>query len=1683
MIESNVLNFVEIGDSIQLMNVYSKGFIIKMFKIFKILNYYKISNLIIQIIFKIVFFIQLIYLSIIGMQKKDDKLIKLIKSIEKIIFLPYNINDKKSYYFYLICCFIICLFFILSLIYIIIIVNKNNIKKISEFPIKFISLFNLLLQNYGLCQFINIFLLSIKCSEKRHIYIKLKCFSETKHLIIVIISIILLIIVIFYSFILSIYINDIGNLQNESNIIRVNTNFELLEFTFSLIFYIFCFIQKYYLDFEKENYIYIAQGIIFCFSLIIIVYIYRSLYFYYQNLNYLYIFGWSTITWFSFCIIIKNIIKLNNSLLFFLFGMVIFYLALYFIENNRIDYCLTELNIFEAKNLKQIETYIHYLILLLTENSNSSRIIITGIINNFQEIISSSIELIEKSNKFMNNKYLNKKFERNEIKFKIYNIILLIYDYYFDKPNYKNNVLFLLCYFYINHLKNYTYPSYLCSIIKINNHKEMFLKYLLMEKSKKFQIDKLTKNFKKEKIKNIEIGAVIQYNYLIENFKLKIYDATSNQIEYFDILKNTNNTPKTTPNFLKTGNAIIKLRKEIIEHWKKILKLNPFNEENERDYMLYVENIIQDYDLSQKERLKSNQSRNIKLFEKNNIYYQIFDKDNCAVALIDGYINNGKILYSTPNFPGLFNYQPKDCIGITIYDLQPPNVAKYHKEIVEYSLKYSNLTTIYNKYVRAVLKGKNNSIYNINAFIKCLPSLKRGLIYIGLIEKIKDETFTFITDNNFKITCMSDPLSLSEGSVTLGKNAAYGMTPNIIGHHIALVIPEILKYLEVNEDGNIMFLKDNIELKAYLYPNVNGFAEYEKKIELILNKIRQTGKLINEEENKRDSSLIAFGSSLNLNLTKFPKIKSNDSEYRELIRDLNSEFGDKKYNIFFKVLISSFINGKYWYYRFLITNNIIILYNNKNEQTSLKEEEQLIENDGTINSKNKGLSLIPKTKYIYNKYYKGIKIEINEDSKLLMNEKENNNINNQNLFLEANKETSSLKNNNIFYKLKSYIIDNKEPKYISYARIILLLYCLVSIVIIYIDVERAQSKLNNLKDYLSQNLFFNKTKISTSCLYSTAVNLKSIKYEQQMFLDCKNESCHNVYSSLFYECFNVLRENMEGFLYYDSDFQDIFHTRRDVTIYALDYVTFIHTLMDTGNYMFLFSSNALLIYHNRETYLNNYNSTVDAYVENLLNLTNYFTLTEEIKGFSKREIMEKLKEERFKKSYVIFFINLIIFLGSFFILCYFSIRLYNTEIYFAKKLIKFSNPKFEYYLKYLEDIKKRLRNDTGEEDDNVFGEKENNSEEEGSENKKKDENKEKSNEVDLKKTMKDSKKKDRKKMSNKLAKITQQRNEKYKVMSKYFLFNTILFSIKFSSLLIIYMSYYLIINRVFNNNRSSFIEFDQISNTISGYFREIAIILVKIRKQDENNIEFSLLKNNAINLLKNNTSSIVNFNNKNYSYDMLNELESQYYKYNYEEYEVPIIGNLILPLIKDVSETDSTSPEAKLKQFFNGDSCSLMFDKEEDIFSFNNCLTFWSSIFLQGFEQVLLQLNIVINNYLKYIDDYNNGFKTYENILDSIDSLYKFFDLYYIPGYLAVNKYFKIIREKKIDKFNSHFDIIKWIYIIIAILLCLLLFLVIYSFKIILTSFLNFIAILPIHYLIEDEDFYEDVVKLEKKLY
>ena len=149
-----------------------------------------------------------------------------------------------------------------------------------------------------------------------------------------------------------------------------------------------------------------------------------------------------------------------------------------------------------------------------------------------------------------------------------------------------------------------------------------------MEDIKDYLIEKFAKNSNnKETIKHVQIGSIILYNTYINSFKIKIYDAACNQIDYFDILKNNTTSHKSTKNFLKLGETILSLRKEILDLWNKIITLNPFSDENEKDYMLYLETIIQDEDLAQKEEKRYNQIKMSKLSEKKNIYHSLFLKE------------------------------------------------------------------------------------------------------------------------------------------------------------------------------------------------------------------------------------------------------------------------------------------------------------------------------------------------------------------------------------------------------------------------------------------------------------------------------------------------------------------------------------------------------------------------------------------------------------------------------------------------------------------------------------------------------------------------------------------------------------------------------------------------------------------------------------------------------------------------------------------------------------------------------------------------------------------------------------------------------------------------------------------------------------------------------------------------
>ena len=308
-----------------------------------------------------------------------------------------------------------------------------------------------------------------------------------------------------------------------------------------------------------------------------------------------------------------------------------------------------------------------------------------------------------------------------------------------------------MSYFVINKFYNPTYAMYLCSKLKADGIKQLYFKYSLSEDIKEYLILKLNKNSNKESIKHVEIGSVILYYLYAELFKIKIYDATKNQIEYFDLLKNNITTNKTTENFLKTSESILKCRKEIMNIWEKIIELNPFSDEYYKDYTLYLDNIIQDEFLSKEESKKYILLNNKKSQEKCNTYHKMFLIDTSSVLLVDGYFSNGKILYVSQNFPLLFMYTGKELLSLFIDDLLPNCIQNFHKDLIEDAIKFSNINYIFKGPRDSLLKNKNGGIFNIKLFVKQVPNLYYGLIFYVYLQKIHDPNFIIILDRDLKI--------------------------------------------------------------------------------------------------------------------------------------------------------------------------------------------------------------------------------------------------------------------------------------------------------------------------------------------------------------------------------------------------------------------------------------------------------------------------------------------------------------------------------------------------------------------------------------------------------------------------------------------------------------------------------------------------------------------------------------------------------------------------------------------------------------------------------------------------------------------------------------------------------------------------------------------------------------------
>ena len=1674
MIEDNVIDYIDLGESMQNLDIYSKKGLLILFKIFETMLSYKVNSQITFIMLKIIFFLQIITFSSISIPEKytkDDTIIKVIDSIKGILIPQKHVVDKKSY----VICFIIsitfCLIILSCIIYLIVI---SFVKKINfSLPIKILNILNLVLNNYGLCPLINIMMMIIHCDNGIHKYLEIKCYTG-KHLIYLIFSLFLLIFILFYSFIISIYYYEIGTIQETNYLCRTNSYYETLENILSEICFFLGYLLIHHLN-SKPIYRYIYVGMIFLNSLIIAIYFNHNVFYYNHHLNIITINGWYFIIWYLFIILIKELCNIKNILLPVIIGWILITVINYCYYHLKIIRILTESNIFETNNLKNIEMFNYYLIQKANENIMESKVILKGIINSFEEYINSFIDLKEKYEVFSNNLYLQKKFGGKEtIIFSVYNIAFLIYEFFFDKPTIKNNMLLIICYFLVNRLENYTYAAALCSQIKVSSHKTMYLKYLLMEKIKKYQMYKLSQSGIKESIKQIEIGSVIVYNHHIDNFKLKIYDAACSQIEYFDLLKNTQTNKNLALTFMKTGEKILKLRSVIIELWGKIIKLNPFNEENERDYLLYIETIIQDLDLAQKEQEKFIQYKNSILSKKNNLYYSLFNKDVSSIFLVDGYALRGKILYTTPNFPILFNYLPKEIINLYIYDLMPPVVAEFHKHLENDAIKYSNLTNIFIKKNKIILKGKNNNIYSISIFLKCLPNLSYGLIYIVNIDKLIDKCFIIILDKNFKINCLSDAYSLNNGAdLTINTTKVFDLKSTIIGHHIGVIMPEFVIQIEY-KDNEFIIKRQNTELKAFLFPNLTDLTEYDSSFERIMDKIKTSGKLITEEEAKQVNNHNLHESTTKASLRhRKSQIGANNQEYKEILFSLSKKYAGKSYNIFYKIFERNFLDKKYYYYKITIDNDFIGNGGNtkgKNVnlyETKISEYNSIVQN----NFKNK---------------VKAIKFHVFEEPVKNENEDKNNEVNqnNDNVNFERSHNSFMSSNSSIdnssFTKLKFGIMGNEQPLFIIYMKIILFLFSIASIILIICDCLTANNEFSGVDTFLNENLFFNFTKISSDCFYIATTNLKFKQYNINIL--CDEPKCDYLYNDFIFLCINQVKEILERSSNYNKEYQEILSKRYPVYIYAYDTETLVQTTLDTINTLRLFLTQSLYIYHHYQDFLNGDNETY-ALLENVVFGTYYYNkFLTYIKGFDEKE-RRKLAIEKYKTNKIFLIVNIIICASSVIGLAVLISRFFKEEKYFIDKLVKFQSPKFDLYIKYLENLKKKLRNDTGEDD-----EQQNQDENHNNNSNESDENKHfgrkgsaaSSNE----KKKKNDKKKGKKKMQGKISKLQQQKNEKIQIMTSYFFKNNVILGVELGFILVIYMTYYILINLIYIYKRNKFFDFDDIINNLEGIYKACFDIYVDIKYEEVAYVKFIDDQKKAISKLQNG-ESYVEFEGVNYT--DINVLSNQNYTINVPNVTFNKIGNLLLSIITnnddDMDNISKKSYSTQMKYLYNGNLCKYLY-KETDVTRIN-CNYFWSSILTQGMEQGFNQLSVELNAIQNELILCN---KNHKNIMDIIlsnrmEDLELFYNYYFMDAYLRTKFLLEEIRNERVNTIYKIFELTMIIYICISVLLCFVLVIFVEAKRKVFCSFLNFIGIIPFQYISEDDDFYRDILRLEKEVF
>ena len=192
------------------------------------------------------------------------------------------------------------------------------------------------------------------------------------------------------------------------------------------------------------------------------------------------------------------------------------------------------------------------------------------------------------------------------------------------------------------------------------------------------------------------------------------------------------------------------------------------------------------------------------------------------------------------------------------------------------------------------------------------------------------------------------------------------------------------------------------------------------------------------------------------------------------------------------------------------------------------------------------------------------------------------------------------------------------------------------------------------------------------------------------------------------------------------------------------------------------------------------------------------------------------------------------------------------------------------------------------------------------------------------------------------------------------------------------------------------------------------------------------------------------------------------------------LGNAFFNIIHSSKYSDNSINI--IKSLYNENACKILV---ENITNDKYCENIFSSLLIKGLAQTIVHMSNIINN----CKDELTTLKMTKNLTNmySINNYYYNFEIvvgyYFFNSFLITRDAFTVFRNDERNYiFNIH-ETITIIYIVFVLIIIVYCSYIIYTYQKKGKSLWNFIAIIPNKFILDDENFYDSVIKLGDILY